>query len=206
MALAWELSCKFKSLFHPIWSWNWKSKLDLGHLHFRQASCLASQEVNIPYPTNIFYLNKSWMGGIQVVPCFAEEAPVTGPSCSSTCPEPCGSCRNRLSISIDPFLSSKCTTSNALLNRIFVLQLALVWSSGLSLTLARQRYSVWSWRWSQETWRRNWGDAGSPFPLDSYSSHRPAPHSQVPGWKIKEEKKTEVVYPDRTCLMYFFFS
>lgn len=147
-----------------------------------QASVLLSKpRSQHPLSNGIFHLNKSWMGGIQVLPCFAEEAPVPGSSCSSSCPKTCDSSRNRLSISIDPFLSSKCTSSKALLNRIFVLQLALVWSSGLSFSLALWRYSVWSWRRSQETRRRNWGDAGSPLPLDSYSSHSPAPipRSQV---------------------------
>lgn len=114
------------------------------------------------------------------------EACTRYPPCSSACPQPCGSSRNRLWVSIDPLLSSKWITSKALLNRIFILQLALLWSSGPSLTLALQRCSVWSQRWSQETWRGNWGDAGSPLPLDAYPNHSPTLHSQVRGWKIEE--------------------
>lgn len=73
-----------------------------------------------------------------------------------------------VSVSIDPLLPSKLITSKALLNSISVCQLAFLWRSGLPLTIALKRCSVWSHRWSLETWRGNCRDAGSPHSLDIY--------------------------------------
>lgn len=158
---------------------------------------------------NIFHLNKSWMGGTFF---NATERRCLYPTPHAPLPVISHvAVSGTDSVSIGPFLSSKWITSKPLLNRIYVLQLALLWSSGPSLTLALQSCSVWSLKWSQETWRGNWGGAGSLLTLDVFPNHSPPTlHFQVRSWKIEEGRKTEDFYPhsrgSRTCLKQFLFS
>lgn len=120
-------------------------------------------------------------------------------------PKSCGSSRNRLSVSIDPFLFGKEIASKALLYRILILQLAPLWSSGLSHTLALQRCSVWSQRWCQEIRSGKRGDVWAHSPL------MPTVITALPSIpRSKTGKYGRDSSPDernsRTCLEQAFFS